>query len=117
MSIDAHFYGSAKPTVVTAKDNEGKTFKMTLTYAKAIALDTHYDLIDKLVCATSKGLMTTPDRVTNELGCACGADCPLAKSSAPAKAATPAANTTTAAANTTRMLANTTNVTTPVVVK
>jgi len=40
LSIDGFFYASAAGTNVTAEDNGGVTFKMVLTYGKAIDVTT-----------------------------------------------------------------------------
>lgn len=72
-SIDGFFYASAKGTNVTAEDNGGVTFKMVLTYGKAIDVTTDNAVVNQLLCAVSKGLMVTKNRVADSLGGSCGA--------------------------------------------
>lgn len=97
---------------------------MKLTYGKAIDVKKDNVLVNKLLCAVSKGLMVTADRVADSLGGVCGKPSALLEGGAKAPAVVPASNTTTAAnttnataaANTTRLLTNATaNATTPAV--
>jgi len=90
---------------------------MVLTYGKAIDVTTDNAVVNQLLCAVSKGLMVTKDRVADSLGGNCGAPSPLVASSKPKSAAAApaaAANATNASANATgRLLTNHTNATTP----
>jgi len=101
--MEGWFFGSAKATNVTAKDNGGKPVTMTLTYKKAISDITDNAIVLSICGKIAENLAVPYARVTDAYGGYYGKPSPTLPGAAP-KAAT--GNTTANA--TKRYLANAT---------
>lgn len=101
--MEGWFFGSAKRTNITAKDNGGKPVTMTLTYKKAINDITDNAVVLDISCKIAENLAVPYSRVTDAYGGYCKNPSPTLPG-AVAKAKT--GNST--AANTTRRYLNAT---------
>jgi hypothetical protein len=107
--MEGWFFGSAKATNVTAKDNGGKPVTMTLTYKKAISDITDNAIVLSIAGKVAESLAVPYARVTDAYGGYFGKPSPTLPGAV--KKAAPAANASNA---TKRYLANATaNKTTP----
>jgi hypothetical protein len=105
--MEGWFFGSAKATNVTAKDNGGKPVTLTLTYKKAISDITDNAIVLDITCKVAENLAVPYSRVTDAYGGYCKTPSPTL----PGATAKAAGNST--AANKTRRYLNATNKTTP----
>lgn len=101
--MEGWFFGSAKTTNITAKDNGGKPVTMTLTYKKPINDVTDNAIVLSITCKIAENLAVPYSRVTDAYGGYCNTPSPTL-GAAPAAAG----NKTNA---TKRYLANATNTT------